>query len=123
MYTIRFYKDRRGKSPVAEYIKGLAEKKDKNSRVKLEKINDYLQALQEGGTHIGEPYVKHLAGDIWELRPLRDRILYAAWNGQSFVLLHHFIKKTQKTPQWEIKKAKQNLADFRERSEDNEDNE
>jgi phage-related protein len=120
MYKIRFYKDQCGKSPVANYIKGLAGRKDKDSRIKLEKINDYLQALQKGGTHIGEPYVKHLDGEIWELRPLRDRILYAAWDGQSFILLHHFIKKTQKTPQHEIKQAKQNLADYRERNDDDE---
>ena len=120
MYKIRFYKDRRGKRPVADYIKGLAEKKGKDSRIKLEKINDYLQALQEGGTHIGEPYVKHLDGEIWELRPLRDRILYAAWDGQSFILLHHFIKKTQKTPPQEIRRARQNLTDYRERDEDDE---
>ena len=118
MYGIQFYKDRRGKRPVADYIKGLAGKKDKDSRVKLEKINDYLQTLQKGGTHIGEPYVKHLDGEIWELRPLRDRILYAAWDSQSFILLHHFVKKTQKTPPQEIKQAKQNLADYRERSKD-----
>jgi len=116
MYKIRFYKDRRGKRPVADYIKGLAEKKDKDSRIKLEKINDYMQILQQYGTHIGEPYVKHLDGDIWELRPLRDRILFAAWDGQGFILLHHFVKKTQKTPPQEIKQAKHNLTDYRERS-------
>ncbi|MDR2179944.1 MAG: type II toxin-antitoxin system RelE/ParE family toxin [Synergistaceae bacterium] len=29
-----------------------------------------------------------------------------------FVLLHHFIKKTQKTPVKEIDQAKRNLKDF-----------
>jgi len=92
LYKIIFYKDRRGKRPVADYIKELAGKKDKASRIKLEKINDYLQALQNGGTYIGEPYVKHLYGEIWELRPFRDRILYAAWDGESFIMLHQFMK-------------------------------
>ena len=46
---------------------------------------------------IGEPFIKHLEGDIWELRPLRDRILFAAWLDDGFILLHHFVKKTQKT--------------------------
>ena len=119
MYKIRFYKDRRGKRPVADYIKELAKKKDDDSRIKLDKINDYLQALQEGGTQIGMPYVKHLDGDIWELRPIRDRILFTAWDGNSFLLLHHFMKKTQKTPPHEIKQAKRELADWKERSADN----
>ena len=82
----------------------------------LGKIYEYIKYLSEVGQGAREPYVKHLDGDIWELRPIRDRILFAAWNGQSFILLHHFIKKTQKTPQREIDRAKRNLADYRERS-------
>ena len=120
MPKIRFYKDRQGNRPVADYIKELAKKTDKDSRIKLDKINDYLQALEKGGTQIGEPYVKHLDGDIWELRPIRDRILFAAWDGDSFLLLHHFMKKTQKTPTHEIAKAKRELADWKERKTDNE---
>jgi len=36
--------------------------------------------LKNRGTMIGEPFIKHLEGEIWELRPLRDRILFAAWS-------------------------------------------
>ena len=50
--------------------------------------------LKNRGTMIGEPFIKHLEGDIWELRPLRDRILFAAWLDDGFILLHHFVKKT-----------------------------
>ena len=53
--------------------------------------------------------------EIWELRPLRDRILFVAWVDGSFVLLHHFVKKTQKTPRREIEKAKRELKDLKER--------
>ncbi len=72
--------------------------------------------MSEYGTTVGEPYIKHLDGDIWELRSLRDRILFAAWDGKSFVLLHQFMKQTQKTPTREIEKAKRNLKDYDERS-------
>ena len=68
---------------------------------------------------IGEPYIKHLDNDIWELRPLRDRILFAYWNNNKFILLSQFIKKTQKTPLREIEKAKRLLNDYRERSNSN----
>lgn len=115
LYEISFYIDKNGKAPVRDYISGLANKKDKDSRVKLGKIRDYIKALGEYGTLAGEPYMKHLDGDIWELRPLRDRILFAAWNGDGFVLLHVFMKQTQKTPRREIERAKRYLADFRER--------
>ena len=53
--------------------------------------------------------------EIWELRPLRNRILFVAWVDGSFVLLHHFVKKTQKTPRREIEKAKRELKDLKER--------
>ena len=62
---------------------------------------------------------KHLEDEIWELRPLRDRILFAAWTGDGFVLLHHFMKQTQKTPRREIEQAKRELVDFKQRSEGN----
>lgn len=115
MYEIHFYKDKNGKEPVLEYMKELAGKKDKDSRIKLNKINDYIEALKVYGIAIGEPYIKHLEGDIWELRPLRDRILFVAWDKGGFILLHQFMKKTQKTPTREIEKAKRELADLKER--------
>lgn len=115
MYNIYFYKDKDGKEPVAEYIMGLSGKKDKDSRIKLNKIRDYIKVLSEYGTKAGEPYLKHLDGDIWELRPLRDRILFVGWKNGRFVLLHQFMKKTQKTPKREIEKAKRELSDLIER--------
>ena len=63
--------------------------------------------------------MKKLDGDIWELRPSSDRILFTAWTGKSFLLISHFLKKTQKTPPSEIKKAMRLLKEFRKRSGDN----
>ena len=96
MYQIYFYRDRNGKQPVLDYIKELKSNKDKSSRIKLNKINDYIQLLSEHGTRLGEPYIKHIEGDIWELRPLRDRIFFVVWFNDSFILLHHFMKKNSK---------------------------
>lgn len=115
MYDIYFYKDKNGKEPVYELLKELTGKKDKNSRINAAKIADYIEILRQYGTQAGEPYIKHLDGEIWELRPIRNRILFVAWVGESYVLLHHFIKKTQKTPSREIEKAKRELADLKER--------
>lgn len=120
MHEIHFYRDRNGKEPVLEYLRELSQKKDKDSRIKANKINDYIEVLSQYGTQAGEPYIKHLDGDIWELRPLRDRILFVAWVNGSFVLLHHFMKQTQKTPAREIDKAKRELADLIERGFDDE---
>lgn len=120
MHEIHFYRDRNGKEPVLEYLRELSRKKDKDSRIKANKINDYIEVLSQYGTQAGEPYIKHLDGDIWELRPLRNRILFVAWVNGSFVLLHHFMKQTQKTPAREIDKAKRELADLIERGFDDE---
>ncbi|NLL37804.1 MAG: type II toxin-antitoxin system RelE/ParE family toxin [Fretibacterium sp.] len=115
MHKIVFYKDRSGKEPVYDYMKELAESKSKDSRIKLTKIREYIKALSINGTSLPGNYVKHLDGEIWELRPLRDRILFAAVLGGRFVLLHSFMKQTQKTPAREIARAKRELEDFIER--------
>jgi phage-related protein len=112
MYEVVFYKDKNGNEPVKEYLQDLARQGGKDSRIKLNKIQDYIEALKAYGTTMGEPYMKHLGGEIWELRPIRDRILFTAWRGSKFLLLHHFVKKTRKTPKQEIEQAKRNLADF-----------
>ena len=117
MYQIIFYEDKRGRIPVLEYISKLKQSKSKDSRIKLNKINDYIQALSEYGiAELNSNYVKHLDGDIWELRPIRDRILFASVLDGHYILLHQFVKKTQRTPVGEIEKAKLELADFKERS-------
>lgn len=118
MFNIEFYKDRTGKEPIVEYIRELNEraKKSKEHRIRLKKILEYFEVLSQYGTRAGVPYVKHIEGEIWELRPTNDRIFFFYWQEETFVMLHHFIKKTQKTPAREIEQAKRNLADFIERS-------
>ena len=118
MYNIIFYEDNRGHAPTAEYIETLRKqsKTSKHARINLNKIVAFLDILEEEGTRVGEPVVKHLDGEIWELRPLDNRILFAIYEKNIFILLHHFTKKTQKTPPQEIKQAKRNLAEYRERN-------
>ena len=80
------------------------------------KMVAYLDLLAERGTAMGEPITKYLGDGIWELRPLRNRILYAYCEDDSFIILHHFIKKTQKTPVRELRRAKANLKDYKRRN-------
>ncbi len=116
MYNIIFYEDKKGNSPVRDYTNQLATKNDKLSKSQARKIFYQFQRLEMFGTRNGEPIIKHIEGEIWELRPTPDRILFAAWIENSFVLLHQFRKETQKTPRSEIEKAKNELADFKERN-------
>ena len=119
MHEIIIFHDRNGKSQVLDFLKDLTSKKGKDARIKANKVNDYIQALAIYGTYIGEPTCKHLDGEIWELRPLSNRILFAGLVDGKFILLHQFPKKTQKTPKREIEQAKRELEDYLERSRDN----
>jgi len=112
MYEIVFYRTKAGKEPVLDFIRELRKRKDKDSRINSEKINDYIEILRICGKSAGEPFIKPLKGDIWELRPIRNRILFAAFAGDRFVLLHCFQKKTQRTPVSEIEKAQKEFEDF-----------
>jgi phage-related protein len=120
MYEVVFYKNKQGKEPIKEYIYELLTKAktSKEDRIQSDKILQYIEILRQKGTHIGLPIVKHIEGDIWELRPLQNRIFYFFWQNNTYILLHHFIKKTQKTPLKEIRQAKRNLAMFLSQNED-----
>ncbi|MBR1560445.1 MAG: type II toxin-antitoxin system RelE/ParE family toxin [Clostridia bacterium] len=114
-YTVVFYEDAAGRQPVVEYMRKLQGESGKDARIKLNKIRDYVKLLKLNGPRLTEPYCKHLEGEIYELRPASNRILYAGWLGHRYVLLHVFAKKTQKTPRREIEKAKRELEDFKAR--------
>ena len=91
--------------------------KCKEGKIKLYKLTAYIDLLENNGLSIGMPYIKHIEGEIWELRPLRDRILFAYYQDNKFILLSQFIKKTQKTPKCEIERAKRYLRDYKKRNE------
>lgn len=117
MYDYITYKDRQGKDEISNFIEELAKKAttSKTERVLLKKIFEYLDILCTYGTRIGEPYVGFIEDGIWELRPSSERIFFFYWKDETFVLLHHFHKKTQKTPPQEIAQAKRNRKDWIER--------
>lgn len=117
MYKIRFYKDRKGNIPVLDYLRKLSKQKGKDSRINLGKIQDYIKVLEREGTRAGEPFVKKVDDkeNIWELRPLGNRIFFVAWIENTFVLLHVFQKQTQKTPPRQIEQARREVKDLRER--------
>ena len=117
MYKIVFYQNEKGISEIKNYIDELNENKDnKDNRVRLKKLITYIDLLSEEGLSLGMPYIKHIEDDIWELRPLRDRILFAYFDNNKFVLLTYFMKKTQKTPRKEIEKAKRLLKEYKGRN-------
>lgn len=107
------YKTKSGKIPVLEYLQSLAERKDKDSRIKLNKIRDYIKVLQNRGVAAGMPYIRHIEGEIYELRPIRDRILFFTMQDGKYILLHHFMKKDQKTPKKEIEKAYREIEEIK----------
>lgn len=117
MYQIIFHKDKNGKNEVEEYIRYLENKKNiiKECKIKYTKIIMYMDLLSRNGLKLGEPYIKHLKSNIWELRPIRDRILFSFIENNKFIILNKFIKRTQKTPNKEVEKAMNLLKGYKER--------
>lgn len=65
---------------------------------------------EHGLSGMREPYVKHLEGKLWEMRMKgKDgiaRAIYVTATGARVVVLHAFIKKTQKTPRQALEIAR-----------------
>jgi phage-related protein len=98
--TVRFFRTRLGNEPVREWLKSLpaAERKA---------IGEEIRAVQFGWP-LGMPLVRKLDVDLWEVRVrLKDRIarvLLTIEAGEA-ILLHGFIKKSQKIPDEELATA------------------
>jgi phage-related protein len=83
------------------------------ARASFERIAEMIQS--NGLERMREPYVKHLEGKLWEMRLSgRDgiaRSLYVTATGKRVVVVHSFVKKTQKTPRrvidYALKRAKE----------------
>ena len=75
-----------------------------------------ITVLEENGNKLREPYSKFVSDGIYELRGKVgsdiSRILYFFMVGQNIILTNGFIKKTQKIPRGELKKAKKYRADY-----------
>ena len=107
-YTVVFYEDKNGNSKLIDTIVQLKDKgkTSKDARIQCQQIINYIDLLAENGLDLPTIMLKHIEKDIWELRPGNNRILLFSYVDGTFVLLHMFRKKTQKTPEREIKRAR-----------------
>ncbi len=108
-WEVVFYETARGNRPAEAWLREQGPK----VQARFARIFDLLE---EHGTTVREPYVAHLRGKIWEVRVAQDkiqrRLLYFAAPRRRFVMLHGFVKKTQKTPLKEIDIAEQRMRDY-----------
>lgn len=121
MFTVKFYETKTGESDVWDFLEELRLKSpsNKDARVQYNQLLFYIDLLSKNGTFLPNNIAKHIDEDIWELRPGNNRVLYFYSDNDAFVLLHHFRKKTMKTPLREIQRAKAERDDYIARKEAN----
>lgn len=100
--TVAFYRSKAGSEPVRDWLKGLPVEDRQTLGRDLR--------LVEMGWPIGMPVCRPLGGGLWEVRSSLTsnriaRVIFCAAHGQ-MILLHGFIKKTQKTPPAELEVAR-----------------
>ena len=103
-----FFKTEQNNEPVRDFLKGLSSEDKKF-------VGADIMAV-EMSWPIGYPTVRKLDTDLWEVRTdISDkricRVMFTVC-GKKMVLLHGFIKKTQKTPKedMELGKKRKNLV-------------
>ena len=104
---VRFYRSPTGREPVLEWLRGL----DREDRRVIGL--DLMRA--QFGWPIGMPLVRSLKDGLWEVRsslPSRKIArLILCFHQQILVVLHGFIKKTQKTPAEDLDLAKRRVKE------------
>jgi phage-related protein len=103
-----FYRTLSGNEPVREWLQKLTREEKKI-------IGEDIKTVQFGWP-LGMPLIRKLESDIWEVRShLKNRISRILFTviADNMVLLHGFIKKSQKTPKEDISLAKMRAKDIR----------
>ena len=104
-----FYVNEKGEVPVIDFLNSL----DKKMRAKMLRT---IKMLEDNGNRLREPYAKSLRDGIFELRAKEGsditRVLYFYVVGNTAVLTHGFVKKTDKTPSAEIERAVRYRDDY-----------
>src|SRR3989344_2849076 len=97
-WKVTYYISSNKRNPVKEFL-------DAHPKAKLKALR-ILSHIKEFGLNFAIPHIKKLTGTpLWEIRILGEdsiRILYVTRQGKQIVLLHAFVKKTNKTPRREI---------------------
>lgn len=108
-WKIEFYRISEDNSPVLDWFK----RQEPKVKAKIGRIFDLLE---EQGIAVGMPYVKPLEEKLYEIRVEQNtniyRVIYFAWTGKQFIMLHGFQKKTQKTPKKDLQLALERMKDF-----------
>ena len=105
---VYFYKTEQDNEPVRQWLQGL-------SSTDKKRIGEDIKTVQFGWP-LGMPLVKHLDGDLWEVRvQLSKRIARVLFvlDGNSMVLIHGFIKKQQKISKADLDLAKDRVKKLR----------
>lgn len=109
MFHVEFYETADGQQPVADFLDSLDDKM-------AAKLIGLMEILEEKGTELRMPYSEALDDGIFELRckfgNQISRALYFFFVGKRIIITNGFIKKTQKTPQNELKKALKYKKDY-----------
>src|SRR5258706_340483 len=100
-----FYRTEAGNEPVRQWLKGL-------ERADRKVLGEDVKTAQYGWP-LGMPLIRKLEPGLWEVRSHLPqgiaRILFTVNEG-TMVLLHGFVKKSQKTPPADLRTARQRLA-------------
>ena len=80
-------------------------------QARLVRLMEMVETL--GLERVHEPHVKHIEGKLWELRAKAAegiaRGFYVTVSGRRVVVLHVFVKKTQKSPKSALEVARQRM--------------
>ncbi len=108
------YEKSSGKCPIKDFLKDLI----KYGTEIMAKYKACENLLREYGNRVNEvrkETAKYIGDKLFELRVDDIRVFFFYVTGHKIVLLHGFIKKTNKTPQTEINKAMAEMNDYQRR--------
>lgn len=99
-YTVQYYNER---------VQAEIETWPISHRAVYDRIMGLLQLY--GLSAVGMPHIRMMKGGLFEIRAKQGRAFFCVIVNDTIVVLHAFIKKTQKTPKHDLSLARKRLEE------------
>lgn len=108
-FDILVYGNEHGESPIVDFLEAVSVKE-------RAKCLAYITLLAEHGNRLTSQFIRHIEGDLWELRPefggVEMRFFYFIWMPTALVVVHALKKKAGKARRRDIELALKRVGEI-----------
>ena len=112
VFEVKVYETESGNSPIRDFLRKLSKENKQNEITQIQTCVKLLEEYGMAVNNVRRHTIRSLDDGLYELRPGNNRVFFFYFIENKFVLLHAYPKSSQRAPQTELRKAKQEKDDY-----------